>query len=619
MRRRKRISDKEVTFDEITVDDLGSKIGPKERPLGSGMFGLVVAIFALMGIAALVRVGFFLVVDGEIYRARADSNVNKVTFIPADRGIIRDRYGEPLVVNEPSLTVYIRVPELVKQREEDAVLSAIAPLGISKDDFNKIISEIDLESADTIVLKRDISNQDAIRIKSLGLSSLFVENDVKRVFSPEFAHIVGYTGLPSKKDLESGKYNSIDIVGKTNLEAFFDSRLKGEYGKVVAYRNFKGEVLEEKTFSDPKAGEDIKTTIDAGLQKYFYDRLGETLIDSGPGGVGLAIDPRNGEVLALVSLPSFASGEIGKGLIDPAKPLFNRAVSGLYSPGSTIKTVVATAALFEKVIKTDEEVLSTGHLDIPNKYNPDQPTRFVDWKAHGWVNVYSALARSSNIFFYAVGGGLPYNMDLFRGSSPISKGLGVNRLHDYYSLFGLDKKTGIELSGENVGYLPTQEDKKKRTGIDWTIGDTYNISIGQGDLTVTPIALLTAVNSIVNGGTLYKPHLVGSSEVLADNTNLSSEMAEVVKGMRDGVQKSYGTSNMLNFLPIKAIGKTGSAQVVSKTKTNAFFIGCAPVPWTDEKPPICILILVENAREGGLKAVPVARDVFQWYYENRLK
>ena len=619
--RKRRLEDSEITFDEITVDDLSSGIGLKERPIGSGIFFGAVVFFVVFATIVVSRTFFLNVISGDVYRARAESNVNRMTIVPADRGIIMDRYGEPLVSNEPSLTVYLRVPELVKQEEEDKVVAAIAPLGISHEDFRKMLYEVDLQNADTVVLKRDISNQDAIRIRSLGLKSVSVENDIKRVFSPEFAHIVGYTGLPVKKDLESRKLTSVDIVGKTNLEAVFDETLRGENGKVVIYRNALGEVLDERNFSDPVSGKDIKTTIDAGLQKFFYDRLVTALKDGGgPGAVGLVVDPRNGEVLSLVSLPSFASGEIGKGLVDPAKPLFNRAVSGLYSPGSTIKTVVAVAALAESVVKTDEMVLSTGHLDIPNRYNPELPTRFVDWKAHGWVDVYSALARSSNIFFYAVGGGLAQNMDLFRGNSPIAKGLGVSRLHDYYELFRLDKKTGIELSGEGEGYLPVPEDKKERTGIDWTIGDTYNISIGQGDLTVTPVALLSAVSSIVNGGKIFGLHISEKEPVvLSDISHLSVFMEDVVQGMRDAVSKSYGTANMLNSLAIKAIGKTGSAQVESKTKTNAFMVGCAPVPWTDEDPPICVLVLVENAKEGGLRAVPVAHDVFEWYYENRLK
>ncbi|MDD5099004.1 MAG: penicillin-binding transpeptidase domain-containing protein [Candidatus Colwellbacteria bacterium] len=621
MRLKKKLKNSEITFDEVTADNLSSGIGLKEKPIGGRVFLTSIIFLIIIVTVVFLRVFFLTVIKAEEYKKRADATVNEISIIPSERGIILDRFGSPLVSNESSLTVYLRVPEFVKQQEEGKVLPAIASIGLSRNDFMDILRKVDLEKADTIVLKQDISNQEAIYLNSLDLKSIFIGKDVKRVFSPEFAHIVGYTGLPKKEDIESGRCLSTDIIGKTNLELSFDSLLRGENGKIVVYRDAEGNILEEKRFSDPKAGSNLETTIDADLQKFFYNRLARSINEGGggPGAVGIAMNPVNGEILSLVSVPGFASGEVGKNLLNPAKPLFNRAVSGLYSPGSIIKTIVATAALSESVIKTNEEILSTGHLDIPNRYNPDKPTRFVDWKAHGWVDVYSALARSSNIFFYAMGGGLADNMDLFRGNSPISKGLGVLRLVDYYKLFNLDKKTGIELSAEEEGDMPSPDKKKERTGISWTIGDTYNISIGQGDLTVTPIALLNAISSIVNGGSILKPHIAkGDKEVVSDISRLSPHMQTVVKGMSDAVTKPYGTANMLNSLPIKSIAKTGSAQVMNNTKTNAFIVGCAPVPW-ESKQPICILVLIENAREGSLRAVPVAYDVFEWYYENRLK
>ncbi|MBI4193309.1 MAG: hypothetical protein HY536_01645, partial [Candidatus Colwellbacteria bacterium] len=154
----------------------------------------------------------------------------------------------------------------------------------------------------------------------------------------------------------------------------------------------------------------------------------------------------------------------------------------------------------------------------------------------------------------------------------------------------------------------------------WRVGDTYNVSIGQGDLLVTPIALLNSLAAIVNGGTLWAPKLVAGAppRVLRDDRDFASELAEVVRGMRDGVAEEYGTAHLLSSLPLSAVGKTGSAQIMNNTKINAFFTGCAPVPWSDAAPPLCLLVLVENAKGGSLNAGPVARDVFDWYYENRL-
>ena len=612
---------KDIFFDEITADRMGSGMNRRERPLRNIIFFAVAGVFLFFGAVAVFRVAWLGGIKGEFYRARADSNVNKITITAADRGLITDRYGEKMVDNVPILSLRLRPSELVKYGEGDAVRSFLAGFGVTEDELNAILSGSNLEKANEVVIKKEISASEAIVVETSGLKSVYVAKDTKRTFTGEFSHVVGYVGFPTKKEIEEKELTSVDVVGKTNLEAIYDSVLRGTNGQTVEYRNVKGELLGTHTWSDPKGGEGLKTTIDAGLQKYFYARLSEALVGAGPGGVGIAMNPLNGEVLSLVSLPGFSSSDISAGLNDPAKPLFNRAVTGLYSPGSTIKLFVATAALKEKVIGAREMVLSTGRLEIPNKYNPDKPTVFPDWKEHGWVDIYSAIARSSNIFFYAVGGGLPYNKDLFMGTSDISTGLGVSRLKQYYSLFGFDKKTGISLSAESEGYLPSAEDKKERTGTDWTIGDTYHISIGQGDLLVTPVSLISAVSAVVNGGTIYKPDLImgGLPEKLADLTYLSEELGKVMEGMKDAVRESYGTASMLNSLPFETCGKTGSAQVESKTKTNAFFVGCGPLPLDSEDyDPICILVLVENAREGGLNAVPVARDVFKWYYDNRI-
>lgn len=614
--KKNRLSDSEIKFDEVVPDNMG-RIAV-ERPIGTRPFVFIIITFLFFVAVGVLRIGYLSILLNGVYKNRAEANVNKIVIEPAERGIIVDRYGKPMVQNKPSLTAVIKISELVKNNEFDKLSAAVSEIGISNDDFSALFSNKDLEKIDTIILKKDISNQDAIFLNGLNLKSIIVQNDTKRFFEPEFAHIVGYTGLPSKTDVEHKKLNYVDVVGKTNLEALYDDTLRGTDGQTIIYRNVKGDNLGERSFSNPKIGNELKTTIDADLQRVFYDYLNKAL--HGEGAVGLAIDPRNGEIISLVSLPSFGSQEMASALTDGKKPLFNRAISGLYNPASTIKTIVGTAAINEDVIKPTEMVFSKGYLDIPNKYNPDSPTRFVDWRANGWVDIHSALAKSSNIYFYAVGGGLQYNKDLFMGASSMLKGLGVTKLREYFSIFGLDKKTGVELTGENSGHIPSPEEKKVRTGTDWTIGDTYNISIGQGDLAVTPLELLRGIISIVNGGYLYNLTLIANKAPLiaADNSRLSKAMAEVRQGMSDAVTKDYGSANMLNALPIKVIGKTGSAQVFSKKKTNAFTVACGPYPYTNNDKPICVLVLVENAKTGGLNAVPVVYNVFKWYAVNRL-
>ncbi len=616
-----------LDFDEFTLEYM--QAFGVERPLEKRSFGFLAAFFGVIVLIVIGRVAYLSLIKHDYYVSRAESNVNRVIITPAERGIIRDRYGTPIVKNEAALSVYFYPSSAVSNNEAPAVLKALPLINMTESEFSEIVSKFGA-SSDGILLKKDLTKQEAISIESLNLSSLSVRTDVKRVFEPPFAHVVGYTGLPTKEDLSSKKITPSDTVGKTNLEYLFDETLRGESGKIISYRNSLGKELGQRNFSEPKKGDDLQTTVDAGLTNEFYQSLLDLMkrIGSGPGAVGIALDPTDGEVLALVSAPSFSSSDIAKSMIDENHPLLNRAISGLYSPGSTIKPIVATGVLAEKVMRVDDEVYSAGKMYIPNKYNPDNPTRFVDWKAHGWVDLHSAIARSSNIYFYAAGGGLLQNPDLFKGWGGVVKGLGIERLGKYYSLFGLDTKTGIELSSENVGIIPTPEAKKKRTGIDWTIGDTYITSIGQGDMVVTPISLISAISAIYNGGTVYTPHLsFKDKQVLKDDTNLASYIAEAKIGMRDAVTKDYGTAHLLDSLPFDVYGKTGSAQIQNNKKTNAFFVGCAnynSVPkekiTAEENAPkeVCVLVLVENAKEGGLNAVPIAKDVFEWYYNNRI-
>jgi len=336
----------------------------------------------------------------------------------------------------------------------------------------------------------------------------------------------------------------------------------------------------------------------------------------------------------LVSVPGFDSNKITSDVLnDSGKPFFNRVISGLYSPGSTIKPLMAFAALKEGLINLKTEIFSRGYIEIPNPYNPESPSRFVDWKPHGWVNIYSALAKSSNIYFYALGGGLPKNeMGIVKNSSndnneSLSRGLGIEKLKEYWEQFGFDRKTGIDLPSETEGFLPDPEIKISRKKEDWRLGDTYNVSIGQGDLVITPIELISYISAIANNGKFYQPFIAkkfiaGTKNIIRetepklikDFSDYSNYFKEVQRGMIDTVEKPYGTAHLLSSLPIKIAGKTGSAQINNNTKVNAFFVGYMPT----NDPKIAILVLIENAREGSLNAVPVAKDVLEWYYYNRI-
>ncbi len=596
-----------IDFDEVISDAAASDLSSLEQPLRPFVFRGVILATTIVAAVFAVAVLFLAGISHNRYLSRAQANINQEVPLIAPRGIIVDRNGVALSENRAIFSVFLQISEMVRNNEREAVLRAAGDiLGLDRDEVLKNLESTNFES---IILARDVKREQAIAVKALGLKSLVVENDYRRDYKdPAFAHVLGYVGLVNSKDLLADKELVLnDLIGRSGLEAYYDKRLRGANGTIAAHRNALGEVKSVSRTKEPIPGNELKTTIDADFQKYFYERFLQGLLSLGrTSGAGIAINPQNGEVLALVSLPSFDANNITAYLNDPHRPLFNRAVSGLYSPGSTIKPIHAAAALQEGIVDPQKQIFSAGYIEIPNPYNPTQPSRFLDWRPHGWVDLYSALARSSNVYFYTVGGGFE---DV--------KGLKIAKINEYWRLFGLDKKTGIDLPGENSGFLPNPDEKEKRTGSPWLLGDTYNVSIGQGDLQISPLELISAVSAISNHGKAFKPHLLKDEQpkLLIDVSHLEPSLKEVRKGMEDAVTKPYGTAHLLSTLPMRVASKTGSAQIALNTKINALFVGYAPT----DNPEIVILILVEDAREGSANTIPIARDVLQWYYTNRTR
>jgi len=606
---------------EHSIIESGIKrdLGILELPLSKNAFRLILTGGLVFIGLAFFRVAYLNYWNGGFYAARADSNVMKSVTLPAVRGIIYDRYGKVLVQNESAYRVVLNIGMVNREKLDiEEMIYAVSPiLEMSADELWAIIKKADFEKTALVTLARNAGTGQVAAIKKMENKALEIQDDYRRQYpgGPAFAHLLGYTGI-----LQYG-----DLKGKSGLEKYYDDQMAGKDGERILYRTAKGEVLDEKLLEAPVHGNDLYTTIDADLQKYFYERLAGALRSLGRDiGVGIAMNPQTGEVLALVNVPSYDNNiftdlskkkERAQVLTAQFQPLFNRAISGTYTPGSVVKPIVALAALKEGVITPETEVFSAGFIEIPNPYNPDQPSRFLDWKAHGWVDVRSALARSSNIFFYSAGGGFG---DI--------KGLGIEKLKEYWKFFGFGEKTGIDTEGESIGFLPDLEEKEIRKNDIWRIGDTFNVSIGQGDLQVTPIQILAQISAIANDGKWERPFLVkdignesgtttiNGSETVRDFSGLSDEIYEVQEGMKDTIRKPYGTAYALSDLPFESAGKTGSSQVANNTRTNAFFTVYAPA----ENPQIAILVLIENAREGSLNAVPIGKDVLNWYYNNRL-
>ncbi|MDO8443105.1 MAG: penicillin-binding transpeptidase domain-containing protein [bacterium] len=602
-------SKEEVFFEEAVFDSFSShkNLNHLELPVSKKAFALIAAAAILIAGVVFLRVLYLSSFMGGFYSLRSEANVGKEIYNPSNRGIIYDRYGEPLVENIPAFAVSLKIKDFSENSEaEKQALSDILEIPLLE--IGNKISGQNIERSPSFILARDVDSEKIISLKALNLKGVEIIDDYKRQYidGPAFSHVLGYTGMSDKSN---------EIIGKTGIELSYDDILKGTDGKTIVYRDAKGNIFDKKIVEEPKNGESITLTIDADLQNYFYNSLNQALINLGRNSaVGLAINPQNGEVLSLISLPSFDNNIFSRSRNNAEKnrilnsvyaPLFNKAISGAYTPASTIKPMVGLAALAEGLIDPKKQILSIGYIEIPNPYDSTKPSRFLDWKANGWVDLYSALARSSNVYFYEVGGGFEDQ-----------KGLGIDKLKEYWQKFGLGKKTGIDLPSEAEGFLPDPVQKEADKNDIWRIGDTYNVSIGQGDLLVTPIQLISQIAAIGNGGYFYKPHVLkdAASETLIDFSNLGNYIKEIKRGMGDAVSKHYGTANMLSSIPVGIGAKTGSSQVSNNLKTNAFFVGFMPL----ENPQIAILVLIENAKEGSLNAVPVAKDVLEWYYWNRI-
>jgi len=615
--------DKKFGIENILADPTTDE-NLREVPLGNRIFVFfIIFAFSIAGIAlgALFKIG---ILNHGFYAARSLRNMSDISIHPAARGVIQDRFEKTLVRNVSSFNAFLLPRYLPKDSEErNAIISRVAGIIRSNpEDLSKKISERDWNLTDRILLANDLTQDELVAFSSERSPGIKVEPGFKRAEDIPFvfSHLIGYVGLVGPEDINNNPNLVIDDeIGRDGLEAYYDGDLRGINGEEVLFRNAQGKTEYTRVTREPVMGKNVYTFIDKDFQEYFYNRLEKGLRDLGKEvGLGIALNPQNGEVLALFNIPGYDPSRVADYLNSKNQPLFNRAVGGMYSPGSTIKPLVATAALREGVISPEKKIYSKGYIEVLNPYNPSSPSRFVDWRPQGWVNVVSALARSSNVYFYEVGGGFEDQ-----------KGLGITKLNEWWKKFGLNEKTGIDLPGESFGFLPTPEWKENRAGQPWRLGDTYNVSIGQGDFSITPIELISYIGAIANGGVFYKPRIVDkvvdadksiikqtTSVVLRDISKEIKDAAPYVRqGMRDGVMKSYGTSYFLHDLPFAVAAKTGSAQVENKTKTNAFFVGYAPY----ENPRIAILVLIENSREGSANTIPVARDVLMWYYQNRIK
>lgn len=587
----------------------------EKRGLKSGWYFVVAILVVLAG-----RILYLDSFRGGFYNTISEENRIRKIAVKAPRGEIMDYNGKVLARNIPSLDAIIMPSYLPDSSDIRQQMSGTLANILSMDPGNveAILESQDKNSPDPVLLKENITQDESLILseKIKDLPGIAIDETAIRSYEsgPVFAPIIGYDGKITREELsQNSGYSMIDYIGKTGLEKSYESSLRGTYGAEEVEVDSLGNMTRDLGLVPPQPGSDLILNIDADLQQKLYDSLSAMLVKSGSKtAAAVAINPQNGGVLAMVSLPSYDNNLFARGISnddyknlinDSDLPLFNRVIAGEYPPGSTIKPAIATAALAEGTI-TPQTIIDGqgGAINIGSFH-------FGDWKAHAPSDVRTAIAQSNDVFFYTVGGGY--------GNIA---GLGMDRMKKYENLYGFGNPTGIDIPGESTGLIPSEQWKMDKFGEKWYIGDSYHCAIGQGFVTVTPLQLANYVATIANGGTLYSPRIVDKirapngqeiavgPQIIRQNF-VSSDIIQVVReGMRQTV--TDGTAQVLKNMPVPVAGKTGTAQFGTENKTHSWFVSFAPY----DNPTIATAVLVEGGGEGNSAALPVTQDVLQWYF-----
>jgi len=658
----------------------------KHKDIRVNVYRGIVAVVFLVLVGQLWRLQM---VRGSYYKEAADVNRFRLEPNPAPRGVIYDRRGHLLARNMPQLTVAI-IPAYLPEEEGERrnLLSKLAvlldvPLSSAPQGFTpsplffatgfhgrergtgplalepepgilEILRQAELAPFRPVAVKKEVSREVALTLEEehLDWPGVLVQTEAVReyLYGPLVSHVLGYVGpIPADEvDVYSAQdYDpNRDTVGLTGVEYSFETELRGQDGHKLIEVDVAGRGV--RTVGEPKAvvpGHNLSLTLDLELQREIETILKDHLKPLAKRQAAvIAQNPQTGEILAMVSLPSYDSNEFTGGISPQALqalvkdvdfPLVNHAISGMFPPGSTLKMIVASGALEEKVITADTRLNCGGILWLPNRFYPEDPSlaqKFYCWiqtqygSQHGSLSLIQAIGQSCDIFFYQVGGG-------YRGF----EGLGVERLGYYDRLFGLGAPTGIDLPGEARGLVPDAKWKRDNYGEVWTTGDTYNASIGQGFVLATPLQMLSVASTVANGGTLYRPQLVreivdGEGDVVRAfapdvirNVPVSAQNLDLVRqGMRAVVDGPGATAWALQVPGVAVAGKTGTAEFFidrnndkipdrdreGNLPTHAWFVAFAPF----EKPEIALVVFVFGGGQGSATAVPIASDILNYYF-----
>ncbi len=583
---------------------------PPRRDPGQRRVMVLAGIVTAAFLVVIGQLWYLQVLEGGRFLDASDKNRLRIRPIAAPRGILFDRNGVPLVDNRPAFTLSLIPRELPREgAARDAVLGRVAALlHIPFQELQDAVARIQADSFLPVRVRRGLTLEDVAKIEEwkLELPGVITEVEPQRVYpSSRFAaHLLGYVREANEEQLRQGRYRRGEMVGQSGLERLLDDYLRGKDGGERIEVDAMGRPVRMIQQAEPHPGAQVVTTVDRRIQEAAERAM------EGHAGAVVVMDPRNGDVLAMVSTPAFEidlfTGTIDRAawlrvVQDPNFPLLNRTIQSQYAPGSIFKILVTAAGLQEGTLTPLDRVNCPGEFHLGT-------WTFKDWKkeGHGWVDLHQAIVESCDVFFY--------NAGLKVGATTIAR---------YANAFGFGASTGISLLGEKFGLIPRPSAHRQRRR--WTAGDTVNMSIGQGSVLVTPMQVARFMSAVANGGVLWRPRLVQRVEraekgvVYSDpgQVNAHVELSPVVweflrRSLWGVVNEPKGTGSAARIPGLEVAGKTGTAQMVAKSKSSlgqdhAWFAAFAPA----KDPEAVVVVLVERGGHGGDVAAPIARRIFQ--------